>query len=103
MKSIDDYFSAMEQHVIEMGLDADLAKRGTQLIKENLAGQVRSPAQWIQALNSFGYASTLAGPMSAVLNLHDPMVASVKYGFRNTMRVSLSPATMSGVVVLTRT
>lgn len=91
MKSIDDYFSAMEQHVIEMGLDADLAKRGTQLIKENLAGQVRSPAQWIQALNSFGYASTLAGPMSAVLNLHDPMVASVKYGFRNTMRGIAQP------------
>lgn len=92
MKSVDDYFDAMVRHVVDMGLDEDLAKRGTQLIKENLVGQIRSPAQWIQALNSFGYASTLAGPMSALLNLHDPMVASVKYGFRNTLRGLAQPS-----------
>ena len=91
MKTADDYFATMEQHVIDMGLDPDLAKRGTAFIKENLVGQIRSPAAWIQALNSFGYASTLAGPMSALLNLHDPMVASVKYGLRNTMKGVTQP------------
>jgi hypothetical protein len=91
MKTADDYFATMEQHVIDMGLDPDLAKRGTAFIKENLVGQIRSPAAWIQALNSFGYASTLAGPMSALLNLHDPMVASVKYGLRNTLKGVTQP------------
>ncbi|MEL0014954.1 MAG: hypothetical protein VW715_07045 [Rhodospirillales bacterium] len=92
METADDFFAAMERHVIDMGLDADLAKRGTLLIKDNLVGQIRSPAQWIQALNSFGYATTLAGPMSALLNLHDPMVASVKYGFGNTMKGLTQPS-----------
>lgn len=92
METADDFFAAMERHVIDMGLDADLAKRGTLLIKDNLVGQIRSPAQWIQALNSFGYATTLAGPMSALLNLHDPMVASVKYGFGNTMKGLAQPS-----------
>ena len=92
METADDFFAAMERHVIDMGLDADLARRGSLLVKENLVGQIRSPAQWIQALNSFGYATTLAGPMSALLNLHDPMVASVKYGFRNTMKGAAQPA-----------
>ena len=92
MESADDFFGAMERHVVDMGLDADLAKRGTLLIKDNLIGQIRSPRQWIQALNSFGYATTLAGPMSALLNLHDPMIASVKYGFRNTMKGIAQPS-----------
>ena len=92
MVTADDFFAAMERHVIDMGLDPDLAKRGSLLVKENLVGQIRSPAQWIQAANSLGYATTLAGPMSALLNLHDPMIASVKYGFRNTMKGVAQPA-----------
>jgi hypothetical protein len=91
MKSADDFFNAMERHVVDMGLDSDLAKRGTLLIRENLVGQGRSPAQWIQALNSFGYATTLAGPMSAILNIHDPMIASVKYGLGNTLKGIAQP------------
>ena len=86
MKHPDDFFKAMERHVVDMGLDDDLARRGTHLIKENLTGQGRSPNQWVQALNSFGYATTLAGPISAILNLHDPMIASVKYGLGNTLK-----------------
>jgi hypothetical protein len=92
MKTPDDFFEAMQRHIIDMGLDPDLAMRGTKLIKDNLIGQTRSPNQWIQALNSYGYATTLAGPMSALLNLHDPMVASVKYGLRNTLKGLAQPS-----------
>lgn len=83
MKEPAEFFRAMERHFISKGISPDLAKRGVDAIRENLIGQTKSPNQWLQALNSFGYATTLAGPKSALLNLHDPMVGSVKYGFLN--------------------
>ena len=77
------FFIQMERHFISKGLDPDLAKRAVDAIRENLVGQTKSPNQWLQALNSFGYATTLAGPKSALLNLQDPMIAAAKYGLGN--------------------
>jgi len=80
------FFKAMERHFVSKGIDSDLAKRAVDAIRENLIGQTKSPNQWLQALNSFGYATTLAGPKSALLNLQDPMIASAKYGFGNVVK-----------------
>lgn len=91
MKEPAEFFRAMERHFISKGVAPHLAKRGVNAIRENLIGQTKSPNQWLQALNSFGYATTLAGPKSALLNLHDPMVGSVKYGFRNMLRGVTQP------------
>jgi hypothetical protein len=86
MTDARQFFRAMERHFVSQGLDPDLVKRGVDAIKDNLMGQSRSPNQWLQALNSLGYATTLAGPKSAILNLQDPMVGAPKYGFRNVMK-----------------
>ena len=91
MKEPAQFFKAMERHFISKGIDPDLAKRGVDAIRENLIGQTRSPNQWLQALNSFGYATTLAGPKSALLNLQDPMVGSVKYGLGNVAKGLTQP------------
>lgn len=80
------FFKAMERHFVSKGIDPDLSKRAADAIRENLIGQTKSPNQWLQALNSFGYATTLAGPKSALLNLQDPMVASVRYGLGNVAK-----------------
>ena len=91
MKEPAEFFRAMERHFISKGVAPNLAKRGVDAIRENLIGQTKSPNQWLQALNSFGYATTLAGPKSALLNLHDPMVGSVKYGFGNMLQGLTQP------------
>ena len=80
------FFKAMERHFVSKGVEPDLAKRAVDAIRENLIGQTKSPNQWLQALNSFGYATTLAGPKSALLNLQDPMIASAKYGLGNVAK-----------------
>jgi hypothetical protein len=91
MKEPAEFFRAMQKHFVSKGIDPDIAKRGVEAIRENLIGQTRSPNQWLQALNSFGYATTLAGPKSALLNLQDPMVGSVKYGLGNVLKGMTQP------------
>jgi len=91
MQAPEEFFKAMQKHFVSKGIDPDLAKRAVSAIKDNLIGQTRSPNQWLQALNSFGYATTLAGPKSAMLNLQDPMVGSVKYGFGNVAKGLTQP------------
>ena len=91
MKDPADFFKAMKKHFVSKGIDPDLADRAVSAIKDNLVGQTRSPNQWLQALNSFGYATTLAGPKSALLNLQDPMVGAVKYGLGNVAKGLTQP------------
>ena len=59
-------------------------------MSDDFIGSTRSPNGWLQALNSIGYAGSLAGFKSAVLNLHDIPMAAVLYGpksFRGIAKV----------------
>jgi len=73
-------FDTLRRTLIERGVSEQDATTMTKVIKDDFVGQSRSPANWIQFLNSWGYAGSLAGPKSAVLNLHDIPMAAVLYG-----------------------
>ena len=77
-----EFFEAFEKHLISRGITPDAAKLAKETISENMVGQNKSPWGWIQGVNSLAYLLTLAGPKSAVLNLHDPMVAVANQGFK---------------------
>lgn len=73
-------FDTLRRTLIERGVSKEDATTMAKIIKDDFVGQSRSPANWIQFLNSWGYAGSLAGPKSAVLNLHDIPMAAVLYG-----------------------
>jgi hypothetical protein len=73
-------FNTLRSHLISRGVSETDADTIAKVIRDDFVGQSRSPANWIQFLNSWGYAGSLAGPKSAVLNLHDIPMAAVLYG-----------------------
>jgi hypothetical protein len=73
-------FDVLARSMIERGMSPKDAKVIATTIKNDFVGQTRSPNNWIQFLNSWGYAGSLAGPKSALLNLHDIPMAAVIYG-----------------------
>jgi hypothetical protein len=73
-------FETLRRHLVERGVSEKDAKIMQDIIRDDFVGQSRSPANWIQFLNSWGYAGSLAGPKSALLNLHDIPMAAVLYG-----------------------
>ena len=75
----DEFFQNLTQKMIDKGINKKAAIQGTEYIKENLIGQTRSPNLWIQGFNSLGYFGSLAGPKSALLNLHDPALGLVNF------------------------
>ena len=62
---------AVRDSMIKKGINPEAAEFARQAIVENIIGQGKSPNGWIQALQSIGYAGSLAGPKSALLNIHD--------------------------------
>jgi len=64
--------------------DKGISQRGAQYSRERMVESMLSdrmaPHPVIQALSSLAYASTLAGPMSAILNLADAPLVGAKYG-----------------------
>ena len=75
-----EMFNTLRRTLIERGISEQDANTISKIIRDDFVGQTRSPANWIQFLNSWGYAGSLAGPKSAVLNLHDIPMAAVIYG-----------------------
>lgn len=69
-----EWMNNLQQHFISKGVPPERAQFAADLIKENLVGATRSPNLILQTLNSIGYTGSLAGPKSAILNLHDPIV-----------------------------
>ena len=78
--ALEDRFTVLARVLAERGLSAKDAELVARTIKKDFVGQTRSPNNWIQFLNSWGYAGSLAGPKSALLNLHDVPMAAVIYG-----------------------
>ena len=73
-------FDELYQTLISRGLSQEKAKKAVDAMKDDFIGQSKTPSNWLQFLNSWGYAGSLAGPKSALLNLHDVPMAAVIYG-----------------------
>ena len=59
------------------------------LLQSRLIQGELSPRQFIRNLRDFGYATTIANPLSALIQLGDIAVSAVLNGLRNTIRAAL--------------
>ena len=73
-------FDELYETLIQRGLSKEKAELAVKAMKDDFIGQSKTPNDWLQFLNSWGYAGSLAGPKSAVLNFHDVPMAAVIYG-----------------------
>jgi hypothetical protein len=74
------FMDAFELTLRNKGISSEGAAFARQQITESIMGQSATPHPLIQAANSTAYALTLAGPLSAVLNLADIPLVGAKYG-----------------------
>lgn len=74
------FMDAFELTLRKKGISDDGAAFARKEITEAIMGQSKTPHPLIQAANSTAYALTLAGPLSAVLNLADIPLVGAKYG-----------------------
>lgn len=59
------------------------------LLQSRLIQGELSPRQFVRNLRDFGYATTIANPLSALIQLGDIAVSAVINGLRNTIRAAL--------------
>ena len=76
-------FDRIEKSLIDRGIEPKAAKLAADTMKDDFVGNSKTPNNWLQALNSVGYMGSLAGPKSAILNLHDILVAGSVYGHKS--------------------
>jgi len=74
------FMDAFELTLRNKGISDEGAAFARKEITEAIMGQSKTPHPLIQAANSTAYALTLAGPLSAVLNLADIPLVGAKYG-----------------------
>ena len=74
------FMDAFELTLRNKGISDEGAAFARNQITEAIMGQSATPHPLIQAANSTAYALTLAGPLSAVLNLADIPLVGAKYG-----------------------
>ena len=75
---MDSFFNTL----VRRGISNDGADYAVKKITDAIIGANSAPHPLIQAANSTAYATTLAGPMSAVLNIADIPLLGAKYGGR---------------------
>lgn len=93
-------FQRLEEDLVRRGINPQAAKYAAKIMSDDFVGGTRTPNGWLQALNSIGYAGSLAGFKSAVLNLHDIPMAAVLYGpssFRGIANVKGISVTDQGI------
>jgi len=78
----DEFMEAFKNTLIKKGISEEGAEFTKAEIKNAILGAAKQPHPLIQAANSLAYALTLAGPLSAVLNLADIPLVGAKYGGR---------------------
>lgn len=74
------FMDAFELTLRNKGISDEGAAFARREITNAIMGQSKTPHPLIQAANSTAYALTLAGPLSAVLNLADIPLVGAKYG-----------------------
>jgi len=75
-----EFMNALETTFKTKGINAEGAAYARKQIADMVVGETKAPHPLIQALQSLAYLSTLAGPMSAILNLADVPLIGAKYG-----------------------
>ena len=93
------FMDAFELTLRSRGISSEGAAFARREISEAIMGQAKTPHPLIQAANSTAYALTLAGPLSAVLNIADIPLVGAKYGgsaVREGMK-ALAPAKFKDV------
>ena len=75
-----EFMDAFAYTLTQKGISQEGADFARQQINQALMGQASAPHPLIQAANSLAYSLTLAGPLSAVLNLADIPLLGAKYG-----------------------
>jgi hypothetical protein len=80
--SAREFFQLFENWLVTRGVNREAAQQAKEVIAESMVGQTRSPMGWLQGANSLAYLGTLAGPKSAVLNIHDPLVTTANLGLK---------------------
>jgi hypothetical protein len=73
-------FERIEKSLVDRGVEKSAAKLAADTMRDDFVGGSKTPNNWIQALNSVGYAGSLAGPKSAILNFHDVLQTMAVYG-----------------------
>jgi hypothetical protein len=77
-----EFMDELAYTLVNKGISQDGAFFMRDKITEGIMGQSATPHPLIQAASSMSYATTLAGPMSAILNLADIPLLGAKYGGR---------------------
>lgn len=77
-----EFLDSLFYTLTKKGISNDGAQYAVNKITDTIMGQAKTPHPAIQAANSLAYATTLAGPMSAILNLADIPLLGAKYGGR---------------------
>jgi len=80
--SPQEFMDALFYSFTKRGISNDGAQYAVNKITDSIMGQQKTPHPLIQAANSGAYATTLAGPLSAILNLADIPLVGAKYGGR---------------------
>lgn len=80
--SPQEFMDALFYNFRQKGISLDGSQYAVNKITDSIMGQQKSPHPLIQAANSAAYATTLAGPMSAILNIADIPLLGAKYGGR---------------------
>jgi len=76
----DEFMLQLHNTLVKKGISNDGADYAVAKMSDTIMGQTKAPHPLIQALNSVAYATTLAGPMSAILNIADAPLVGAKYG-----------------------
>lgn len=76
----DEFMDALKFTLMKKGISEEGSAFAVREMTEAIMGQAKTPHPLIQAANSLAYALTLAGPLSAVLNLADIPLLGAKYG-----------------------
>ena len=88
----DEFMDALKFTLMKKGISEEGSAFAVREMTEAIMGQAKTPHPLIQAANSLAYALTLAGPLSAVLNLADIPLLGAKYG-GGAVREGLKAAT----------
>jgi hypothetical protein len=78
----EEFMDALFYSFRSKGISNDGSQYAVNKITDSIMGQQKTPHPLIQAANSASYATTLAGPLSAILNLADIPLVGAKYGGR---------------------
>ena len=78
--TLDEFLDEFAYTLERKGISREGSFFTREQIADHIMGSAKSPHPLIQAANSLAYAVTLAGPMSAILNIADIPLLGAKYG-----------------------